>query len=662
MSASASRAAPRGRGPRGGGWVAAGVVAAALALVGLVSLTPPWRDLERRTFDLATALVAPGRVDAPVVIVAIDEPSFAELGLRWPFPRDVHAALIDRVAADGARAIGVDILFAEPSGPADAALAAAIRRAGNVVLAMVRERYDTMHGRGVVEVRPLPLFTEAGARVGDVGLDPDPDFVVRRLPDQPAAFARVVAAAAGLVVAPVQPERTSLLRYSGPRGTVPSVHYYQAVTSGLLPAGFFKDRIVLVGLSVGTSPEVSRAQADLYNAPFFGAAGVMPGVEIHANALASLASGRTTIAVEPPVAELLALALAVLVAFVGWRFGPLQAGGLLALAIAAVPFASLLLLTRADRWLSPLLPMVAAAAAFAAQAAQGFVAERARVRETRAAFARYVPPEVVERLADHPEALALGGEERELTILFADLANFTDLAEGLTPRQVVGVLTDYFEAMSQVIHRHGGTVDKYIGDGIMAFWGAPLPDAGHARHGLEAAIAMQEAFKALAAAHAKPGRAPLAMRIGLHSGPAIVGNVGSALRFTYTAVGDAVNLAARLEGANKRYGTSVLVSEATVARAAGQVSMRPVDAVTVQGKREVVHVFTPCADASLVEATRRALAAYRERRFPESMAIWREIVARHPDDRVAATYVERLEGFEHAPPPAGWDGVTALEK
>ena len=647
--------------PRSSGALAIGVVAGAIALLGLLSLTPPWRDLERRTFDLATALVAPGRIESPIVIVAIDESSFAELRLRWPFPRELHAALIDRLREDGALAIGFDILFAEPSADADAdaALAAAIARAGNVVLAMARDPYDTMHTRGVVEVSPLPSLTGAGARAGDVGLDPDPDFVVRRLPDGEDAFARVLAGQARASVPPIDP-RTLLIRYAGPRGTVPAIHYYQAVKPDLLPPGFFRGKIALVGLALSTSPEISRAQADQYNAPFFGVASTMPGVEIQANALANLIERKALLAIGPPAGEVLAIAFATLIAWVGFRRGPLHAAGILVLVIIAMPAISLLLLTRADRWLSWLLPVTVAAVAFAAQTVQGVLAERARVRETRRAFARYVPPELVRRIADRPEALALGGEERELTLLFADLANFTALAEGLSPREVVRVLSDYFEAMTSVIHDHGGTVDKYIGDGIMAFWGAPLPDASHARHAVEAAVAMQQAFDALAARHAAPGRPTLAMRIGVHTGPAIVGNVGSAHRFTYTAVGDAVNLAARLEGANKRYGTSILVSEATAKLAAH--SMRPVDAVTVPGKREVVRVFTPCDDASLVERTKAAFEAYRARRFEESAALWRAMLSERPDDPLAATFVTRLGMLVAVPPPSSWNGVTALDK
>ncbi|HVF65987.1 MAG TPA: CHASE2 domain-containing protein, partial [Casimicrobiaceae bacterium] len=437
-----------------GAALAVAVVAAAVTLLGLLSLTPPWRDLERRTFDLATALVAPGRIEASIVIVAIDESSFAELRERWPFPRSMHATLINRIVQDGPLAIGFDVLFAEPSANPDddKAFAASIRRAGNVVLAMARDPFMTVHARGVVEVRPLQAFIDAGALVGNVGLEPDPDFVVRRLPEGDDTFARVLAKRAGADVLPVDDERTALMRYAGPRGTVPAVHYYQAVEHGFLPSGFFRGKIVLVGLALSTSPEVTRVQADQYNAPFFGDAGAMPGVEIQAQALANLIERRPLVAVGPPAAELLALALASLVAWVGFRRGPLKAGAVLVLSLIAVPAAMLLLFMRAGLWLSWLLPVSAATVAFTAQTVQSALVARARVRETRLAFARYVPPELVKRIANDPESLALGGEERELTLLFSDLRNFTELAEGLPPQEVVRVLSDYFDAMTQVIH------------------------------------------------------------------------------------------------------------------------------------------------------------------------------------------------------------------
>ena len=299
---------------------------------------------------------------------------------------------------------------------------------------------------------------------------------------------------------------------------------------------------------------------------------------------------------------------------------------------------------------------------FVVQTSVGFLTERRRAQETRRAFAQYVPSEVVNRLVEQPELLELGGEERELTLLFADLANFTAMSERLAPREVVAVLGKYFDAMSTVIYRHGGTVDKYIGDGIMAFWGAPLPDERHAERALQAAVDMQRVFDKVARRLVGKGNAAIAMRIGIHTGSVIVGNVGSRARFAYTAIGDAVNLASRLEGANKAYGTRILLSDATARQLPTRVRLRPVDSVVVKGRSDSVKVFTPCDDAQVVDLSRAAIEAFVARAWDRSLALWQEILARHPDDGVAQAFILRIASLRDVATPVDWTGATALDK
>jgi adenylate cyclase len=195
-------------------------------------------------------------------------------------------------------------------------------------------------------------------------------------------------------------------------------------------------------------------------------------------------------------------------------------------------------------------------------------------------------------------------------LLFCDLADFTTISERLPPEQVVALLTDYFGTMTAVIHRFHGTVDKYIGDGIMAFWGAPLPDDAHAQHGVEAAIAMRDAFAGLARRWNRPGLPKLALRIGIHTGMVIVGNVGSSTRFAYTAIGDAVNIAARLEGENKKYGTTILMSGDTARALPASLRTRAVDTVLVKGKSVPVEIFTVVDDEVANMAPPQPLRSY----------------------------------------------------
>jgi adenylate cyclase len=628
---------------RGGGRELA-LALALLAAVVFAAHTPQWRALEFKTFDVYASLTRTASA-VPIVLVTIDEPTLQQLGLPYPFPRRVHAALVDRLARDGARVIAFDVLFADPGPPEDTAvLAGAIANAGNVVLAMNREQVETANSRQWLTVEPLPALLSAGAISGDVGVDPDADFVVRLAPAADDAFARVIARRADARALPAPPaDAPQFIRYVLP-DSFAVVHFYQALSMDLVPPGYFKDRIVLVGLSLRSSPELMRRQADLYNSPFLETESrLMPGVEIHANFLANLLERRTLTGAPASVPLWLALAAALIVAAANRWTTPFVAGAIVVTIAMLAAAASGLLITRGNVWLSPLVPATAAAAVYVGSTALAFFDQRQRARETKRAFAQYVPSEVVNRLVEHPELLALGGEARELTLLFADLANFTTLSERLPPTTVIALLTEYLDAMSTIIHQHGGTVDKYIGDGIMAFWGAPLPDPDHAADAVRAALQMQQAMAPIAQSAAAQGWPGLAMRIGIHTGTVIVGNVGSRARFAYTAVGDAVNIAARLEGENKNYGTSILLSEATARALPPDLPVRPVDAVTVKGRVEAVVVYTPCADPALATQSRAALDAWRRGDRDASLALWRALLATHPGDSVAATFVARGE-------------------
>ena len=281
---------------------------------------------------------------------------------------------------------------------------------------------------------------------------------------------------------------------------------------------------------------------------------------------------------------------------------------------------------------------------------------------TRAMFSRYVPAEVVARLIAEPGLMRLGGEAREVTLLFTDLAGFTTLSERLSAEQTVELLGLYFGAMAPIVHASGGTIDKYIGDALMAFWGAPLDDARHAEHAVRAAIAMQAAMDGLCDALERRGLPRIAMRIGLHTGRVVVGNVGSAERFSYTAIGDAVNLAARLEGANKAFGTGILLSDATAALLPPSIALRALDEVVVKGKSAPVRVYTPCADAALCRLSAEALDAFARRDWAAASAGFNAVLEAAPGDPAALRLLGRLEAARALPPGAPWSPAEALDK
>ena len=646
--------------------LAAGVLA--LLLVGAATLSRTWHVLEFKTFDVMTALAAPHRTTAPVVVLAIDEPTFQELQQTWPFPRSVHAALLERLRADGALAVGLDIVFADSTTEAeDAALDRAIAQAVQglpVVLASTREKIDSANAALWMDIQPLQRLLDAGADAGDAGVEPDDDFVVRRAPAAREGFALRLAqrAAEARGQAPAL-HHFDWIGYRGPRGTFDTRSYYQALEPGLLPAGFFKGKIVLVGRSARTATELSHSQADLFNSPFGTAGGerLFPGVELQATLLDNYLTGGGL----RSVSDAWTLAITVLLPVLLWasrRLHPAGAAALTAALVVAMGAASWVLFAGLRLWWPPLLPAVAAVAIYGAAALVGYAVVRQRARQTRAMFAQYVPPAVVSRLIAQPELMRLGGEAREVTLMFTDLANFTTLSEQLSAEQTVEVLTGYFNAMTPIVHATGGTVDKFIGDAVMAFWGAPLDDPQHAEHAVAAAVAMQQAMQALVADLRARGLPPIHMRIGLHTGRVVVGNVGSDQRFSYTAIGDAVNLAARLEGANKAFGTGILLSASTAAQLPPTVALRALDDVIVKGKTEPVRVFTPCDDAMVREASSAALAAFHARDWTGAEAQLARVLERLPGDPAATRLLERVAEARALPNDAPWQPAVALDK
>lgn len=642
----------------------------ALLLVVAATFTRPWHALEFKTFDVMTGLAAPFRSTLPVVILAIDEPTFQELQQPWPFPRSLHAQLLRRLKEDGAAAVGLDVVFADPSSEAeDAALSRAIADTGPVVLAAAREKLDSGNAVLWTDVMSLQRFLDAGADAGDAVVLPDDDFVVRRAQATVDSFAmrlaQHAAAASGTPGSSVGAGTPfDWIAYRGPRGTFDTRSYYQALEPGLLPPGFFKDKIVLVGRSARTAPELSRAQADLFNSPFGATGGdrLFPGVELQATLVDNILSGNGLRSAPDAWTVVLLLGLVPLLMVSSISLHPAGTVALTGGLVLAMGAVSWLLFARFQLWWPPLLPVVAAVALYAATALVAYATVRQRARQTRTLFAQYVPPAVVSRLIAQPELMRLGGEAREVTLMFTDLANFTTLSEQLSAEQTVEVLTGYFNAMTPIVHATGGTVDKFIGDAVMAFWGAPLSDPQHAEHAVTAAIAMQQAMQPLVADLQARGLPPIHMRIGLHTGRVVVGNVGSEQRFSYTAIGDAVNLAARLEGANKAFGTGILLSAATAAQLPPSMALRALDDVVVKGKTEPVRVYTPCDEAAVRDASQSALDAFQARDWSGAEQHLARLLALRPGDAAACRLQERLALARSLPDGAGWVPALALDK
>ncbi len=315
------------------------------------------------------------------------------------------------------------------------------------------------------------------------------------------------------------------------------------------------------------------------------------------------------------------------------------------------------------------MQLIVVAAVFVLNVAWGYFFEVRKGQALVSRFGEYVAPELVAEMADDPEKYNMDGESRELTVLFVDVRGFTTISEGLTPKQLREYINLYLTAMSEDIRdSHRGTLDKYIGDAVMAFWGAPVAFADHASRAVATSLLMQASAHRLNDDFIARGWPPLKIGIGLNSGLMHVGDMGSKIRRAYTVMGDAVNLGSRLEGITKVYGVGITVGEATRA-AAPEFAYRELDLVRVKGKNEPVAIFEPLAlDKDLDPASRhelarwsQALAAVRAQQWDEAMAIIVELQTLSPDRGLYTLYTERIAYYREHPPGEGWDGVTTFE-
>jgi adenylate cyclase len=298
-----------------------------------------------------------------------------------------------------------------------------------------------------------------------------------------------------------------------------------------------------------------------------------------------------------------------------------------------------------------------------------YVAVSRQRRELRHALGLYLAPAVARLVSERPDMLQLGGDKRDLTVFFCDIRGFSKIAEQLEPGQLVELLHVYLGSMTDVIFNYDGTLDKYIGDAIMAFWGAPLAQADHAERACAAALEMVRCLRDLEAEWERRRWPTLAMGIGINSGEMVVGNMGSARRLSYTVAGDNVNIASRLEGLTKVYGSRIIASENTIELVSRTVVSRELDIVRVQGRAAPVRIFEILGPASeearwtSLRATFSAgLFAYRARLWDEGLAAFGAILKERPNDAPAHLFAERCRVFQQEPPPPDWDGVTAFDR
>ncbi len=626
-----------------------------------------WKALEFRNFDWLTVHSAPGESRLPIVIVGIDDASMAQLNERWPWPRRLHARLVETLHKAGAAVIAMDVIFDHPTTPRDdAALERAVAKAGNVVLAAARFSQTTAQGMLWSRFDPMPSLIRAGAKPGLVNIEFESDQIVRRFPEAGESFWKEVLFRVREAIPTLEFDpglkQDSLIRYVGPDHSFPYVSFYRALDVGKsIPKDVFENALVLVGRETQAASDIGASQVDVFATPFTSTTGrLTPGVEILAT-LMDNAINRSSIREVPLWGRgIILLAVSCWCAFVPWRFRPVWSALSALLACAAVAAANAALFVYNAWWLPMFSSVAAALCIYVIQGSFAYVTEvrnKARIRE---AFSLFVPASVADSLASQSTALTPGGEEKELSVLFTDLAGFTTAAEGLRPSQVAHLLNTYFHAMTEIVFRHKGTVQGYIGDALMAFWGAPVADAAHSVNAVAAAEEMVAARDAINGQLQAEGLPTVSTRIGIHTGLAIVGNIGSRVRFNYTAIGDTCNLASRLEGLNKRYGTWLLVSGETLAQHTDRSRFRRIERVRVKGRDKPVEVFTPCDDRWLVEQGDQAIELFGTRKWEAADAIWQEVQARYSTDPVAQYYRSRIAEFAVEPPSPEWDGIESM--
>ena len=809
-----------------------------------------WRDF---LFSMKGGRQSP----ADVVVVAIDEPTFQEIGLRWPWPRTIHADLITELKRQGAKAIGFDVMFVEPSPDPkdDMALAEAAKKAGNVVFGVNISQIKRQGYEQIQFVEPLPVLGESAKETAFVNLIPDSDGIIRKseksfegraslsfatvrvsglvpevtgesvkpaplavfgnsgnddstdfpkdvfenvendefadfpkdvfenaenekLADSPKdvsknaeneefsdfpkdvfenaeneefadfpkdvfknaeneeftelskeepkdatenkktksvsvetakksaandefgdfpddvfkdaeneTFEETAPAAKpvnndalsnneeGLMTAQSGREFNSedlekkkkapsfLIDFAGPSGTITTVSYYQVLRKSL-PEGFFKNKVVLVGLSSESAVEVEGA-VDAFPTPFFRfSQKMMYGVEIHANAMATILSG-FPLNMAPTYTIYILLLLSYLPYLVMKR-PVVLAVATPVIVVGLGVFSGWLFISQ--HLIQDVLPVIAATIG---SATLGGIAEyRATAKEKKqikGAFDRYVTPDVVKAVLKNPDLLRLGGEKRELSVLFSDIRGFTTLSEGLDPEQLVSLLNIYLTDMTDEVFKNYGTLDKYIGDAIMAIFGAPLPRDDHADCACRTVLGMLKALEILNEDWKNKEYPLLRIGVGVNTGFMVVGNMGSEKRFDYTVMGDEVNLGSRLEGLTKSYSVCSIISESTQNALSNGFFCRELDLVRVKGKKKPVKIFELIMEGEPSEALKKAidtfalgLSFYREQKWLEAEDNFKRVLELRPEDGPAKVFIERVEILRENSPGVDWDGVWTM--
>jgi adenylate cyclase len=732
------------------------------------------QDIELSSLDLRFSMRGSRPHDTRIVIVGIDEKTLQKFG-SFPLPRKTYGLLIDRLSAGGARVVALDATFPTPesnsagealqqlkrelgattspavlkkveeleiTGDQDASFAAALKKAGNVVLGHVfldaagaksadpelaEAYFNIAWAKSFPQVFPvkpkdgrnfdlgqawkdgggkvaegaeanITKLAESAASFGFINIYPDPDGTLRhallieryqdkdffpcldlqvireyeKIPDQDIAA----------YISPNGLERiefgrheikrardgTALINYAGPYNTYQHYSMWDVI-SGAVPPETFRDKIVLVGAT-------ALAIGDMRNTPFPAEESAYMGVEVHANIidniLHSQERGRGFLTRgfnEEMIDVAFILVFGLVFGLLAVPIDPVTSTVSVLVILAGYAWFVYFMFAEQGRWLSFVIPAGTLVANYAVITSFRMIFEEREKRKIRKTFSQYLSPDVISLIEKDPQKYVRpGGEMKELTVMFSDIRGFTTISEGLTPDELVSLLNEYLGEMTEIVFANQGTLDKYIGDAIMAFWGSPYPQEDHAFRACSCALEMIRSLEKLNSKWTAEGRRPLSIGIGLNTGLLNVGNMGSAKRLSWTVMGDNVNLASRLEGINKEYHTRIVISEATYRQVAQHFVCRELDKIRVKGKKLPVNIYE-LLDAiaekpkyeSLLSQFENAMAVYRSQDWRAAIAQFGELLCQYPEDGPTQVFLQRAVEFLENAPEADWDGVYEMK-
>lgn len=693
-----------------------GLCGSGLLLLCARLLSGLFADFEAATFDMRyrDALSAPRGTIEEIVIVDIDSRSLYKLGRFQDWPRAYHTAVLDTLTSQGALAVFLDLLLVERARDPeqDRRLVEAVRRAGNVYAALLFSHADTLNfiypqtkdpvaasrPRAGLAVRggaalpladlvetPFPELLVACAGVGAVNWGIAGDNVVRRFPLLYRLLDRVYPTVAlrmaadllgaspdGLAFDPEDgitiygSERRTVpadargllwLDYPGPWKTFRYVSYYD-VLAGRIAPGFFAGKIAMIGSS---APGLS----DLATTPFQHA---YPRVELHATLLYNLLAGRFLQRASDGILLASVLVFALIAGALAILLRPIYALACLATLVIAYWLVAGAYFEQQRLWLGVVKPVSSGLMAFGLVLFYRYWTEEREKHRIRAAFQHYVPLEVVEEIVNDPSYLGLGGQRQNLTVLFSDIKGFTTIAERLDSEELARLMNEYLGSMTHLVFARRGTLDKYVGDMIMAIYGAPVAFPEHPAAACETALDMLAGLDEFNRRHSPGSR--LDIGIGINSGSMWVGNMGSEIRFAYTVTGDVVNLASRLEGLTRHYDNRVIVGEETYRAAGDAFVMRRLDRVHVKGKTQPETVYELVgrgAELDALSAERLAgfevaQEAYFAGEWGRALELLEQLHLQWADDGPTRVFLERCRHFSQRPPEVGWDGTWTMQE